>query len=258
MTALVHTLKRGTPSTENDPRWKSVVARDAAADGAFYYSVKTSGVYCSPSCRARLARPENVRFHSTRQQAEQEGFRPCKRCKPDERNPKRQWVPDEIRFDIGSFSLGLALVAQSSRGVCAVLLGDDAEELRRDLASRFPGATLAGDSAALESLTRKVIEFVESPARGLNVPVDMHGSEFQLRVWHALQQIPAGSTASYAEVARQIGMPSSARAVAQACAANALAVVVPCHRVVRSDGRLSGYRWGVQRKRTLLEREAAL
>lgn len=256
MTPLERALKPATLSTEDDPRWKSVVSRDAAADGAFYYSVKTSGVYCFPSCQARLARPENVRFHSTRQQAEQAGFRPCKRCKPDERVTKRQWVPDEIRFDIGSFSLGILLVAQSSRGVCAVLFGDDQDELRHDLASRFPGATLTGDSAGLESLTRKVIEFVESPARGLNVPVDMHGSEFQRRVWHALQLIPAGSTASYAEVARQIGMPNSARAVAQACAANSLAVVVPCHRVVRSDGKLSGYRWGVQRKRTLLEREA--
>ena len=258
MSVIVESQKPDTPSTETDPRWKSVIARDSAADGTFYYSVKSSGVYCFPSCAARLAKPENVRFHQTREQAELAGFRPCKRCKPDQRLSKRHWVPDEIRFDIGTFSLGVVLVAQSSRGVCAVLLGDDGAELRDDLGRRFPGATLIPDSAGLESLTGKVIEFVESPSRGLDVPLDMHGSEFQLRVWHALQQIPAGSTASYTDIANAIGMPKSARAVAQACAANALAVVVPCHRVVTRDGKLSGYRWGVQRKRSLLEKEAQL
>ncbi len=258
MSVQVESRKPDTTPTEKDPRWKSVVTRDSAADGTFYYSVKSSGVYCFPSCAARLAMPENVRFHSTREHAELAGFRPCKRCKPDQRIPKRHWVPDEIRFDIGTFSLGLVLVAQSSRGVCAVLLGDDHAELRRDLESRFPGASLIHDSARLESLTGKVTAFVESPSRGLDVPLDMHGSEFQLRVWHALQQIPAGSTASYTDIANRIGMPKSARAVAQACAANALAVVVPCHRVVARDGKLSGYRWGVQRKRSLLEKEAQL
>jgi AraC family transcriptional regulator of adaptative response/methylated-DNA-[protein]-cysteine methyltransferase len=256
MTFPGDTRQRDTLPTEMDPRWSSIVARDAAADGTFYYSVATTGVYCVPSCSARLARPETVRFHSTRQQAEEAGFRPCKRCTPDQREPKRQWVPDEIRFAIGSFSLGLVLVAQSSRGVCAVLLGDDGDELRRDLASRFPGAPLLDDAAGLETLTAKVVEFVESPAHGLDVPLDMRGSEFQRRVWHALRQIPAGSTASYSDVAHRMGMPGSARAVARACATNPLAVVVPCHRVLTSDGKLSGYRWGVQRKRALLEREA--
>ncbi len=256
MTVLVDTEKPDALPTDKDPRWKSVVSRDRAADGAFYYSVGTTGVYCFPSCAARLAKPENVRFHSTRQEAEDSGFRPCKRCKPDQRDPKRQWVPDEIRFDIGSFSLGLVLVAQSSRGVCAVLLGDDGEVLRRDLASRFKGAMLIDDGARLKTLTANVIECLESPARGLDETLDMRGSEFQQRVWHALLQIPSGSTASYTDIAQRIGMPDSARAVAQACAANPLAVVVPCHRVVTRDGKLSGYRWGVQRKRTLLEREA--
>ena len=256
MTFAIDTRQPDTLPTEADPRWSLVAARDAAADGTFYYSVTTTGVYCVPSCAARLPRPEHVRFHSTRQQAEEAGFRPCKRCKPDQRDPMRQWIPDEIRFDIGSFSLGLVLVAQSSRGVCAVLLGDDADELRRDLANRFPGAALIDDCAGLETLTAKVVEFVESPARGLDIPLDMRGSEFQRRVWHALQQIPAGSTTSYSDVAHRMGMPGSARAVARACATNPLAVVVPCHRVLTSDGRLSGYRWGVQRKRALLEKEA--
>jgi AraC family transcriptional regulator of adaptative response/methylated-DNA-[protein]-cysteine methyltransferase len=256
MTVLVDTKKPDALPTEQDPRWKSVIARDAAADGTFYYSVETTGVYCFPSCRARLARPENVRFHSTRQHAEEAGFRPCRRCKPDQRNPKRQWIPDEIRFAIGSFSLGLVLVAQSSRGVCAVLLGDDGDELRQDLACRFPGAALIDDGAGLETLTAKVIEFIECPARGLDVPLDMRGTEFQQRVWHALRQIPAGATASYSDLAHRIGMPRSARAVARACATNPLAVVVPCHRVLTSDAKLSGYRWGLQRKRALLEKEA--
>jgi AraC family transcriptional regulator of adaptative response/methylated-DNA-[protein]-cysteine methyltransferase len=256
MTVLVDFEKPDTLSAEKDPRWKFVAARDAAADGAFYYSVATTGVYCFPSCAARLARPENVRFHSTREQAEQAGFRPCKRCKPDRRNPTRRWVPDEIRFGIGSFSLGLVLVAQSSRGVCAVLLGDDGDELRRDLAGRFHGAALLEDTAGLETLTAQVIEFIESPTRGLDAPLDLCGSEFQRRVWHTLRQIPAGVTSSYSDIAHRIGAPGSARAVARACAANPLAVVVPCHRVLTSDGKLSGYRWGIQRKRALLEKEA--
>jgi AraC family transcriptional regulator of adaptative response/methylated-DNA-[protein]-cysteine methyltransferase len=256
MTFPIDTHSPDVLPTEADRRWSSVVARDPAADGTFYYSVATTGVYCVPSCPARLARPENVRFHPTRQHAEAAGFRPCKRCRPDQRDPMRQWIPDEIRFDIGSFSLGLVLVAQSVRGICAVLLGDDGDELREDLARRFPGAALVDDGVGLETLTTRVIEFIESPARGLDAPLDMRGSEFQRRVWHALRQIPAGSTASYSDIAHRMGMPGSARAVARACATNPLAVVVPCHRVLTRDGKLSGYRWGVQRKRALLEKEA--
>lgn len=257
MTVLVHTQKPETLPTEKDPRWKSVVARDAAVDGTFYYSVETTGVYCFPSCPAPLAKPENVRFHSTRIEAEGAGFRPCRRCKPDRRDGTRQQVAEAIWFTIDESSLGHVLVAQSTKGVSAVLLGDDRDELRRDLAHRFPGAALIEDGPELEALAEKVIGFVESPARGLNVPLDMRGTAFQRTVWEALRQIPAGSTASYTDIAHRLGMPKSARAVAQACAANALAVVVPCHRVVTSDGKLSGYRWGVQRKRTLLDKEAA-
>jgi len=345
-------------ATENDSRWASVVARDPAADGKFYYSVGTTGVYCRPSCAARLARPENVRFHETPAHAEQAGFRPCKRCKPDQASPmeqhaariaavcrliekseeapsleqlanhaglsiyhfhrlfkaatgvtprqyatahrtervrkelsKRGTVTEaiygagynsngrfyevsnevlgmtpsnyrsggartEIRFAVGECSLGSILVAQSERGICAILLGDDPDVLARDLQDRFPEANLVGGDAAFEQLVAKVVGFVEAPVLGLDLPLDIRGTAFQQRVWQMLRKIPAGSTASYTDIAARIGSPKSVRAVAQACGANALAVAIPCHRVVRSDGALSGYRWGVERKRTLLERES--
>jgi AraC family transcriptional regulator, regulatory protein of adaptative response / methylated-DNA-[protein]-cysteine methyltransferase len=167
-----------------------------------------------------------------------------------------QWIPDEIRFGVRVFSLGLALVAQSSRGICAVLLGDDAAVLRSDLAGRFPGAVFVDGGEELDTIVAKVVALIESPSGVLDEPLDLRGSEFQRRVWHALRQIPAGSTASYTDIAERLGMPAAARAVARACAANPLAVVVPCHRVVTKDGKLSGYRWGVDRKRLLLDREA--
>jgi AraC family transcriptional regulator of adaptative response/methylated-DNA-[protein]-cysteine methyltransferase len=162
----------------------------------------------------------------------------------------------EIRFAIGECSLGSILVAQSERGVCAILLGNDPEELARDLQDRFPQADLIGGDAEFERLIAKVVGFVEAPRLGLDLPLDVQGTAFQQRVWQALRQIPAGKTASYADIASRIGSPKSVRAVAQACGANTLAVAIPCHRVVRTDGGLSGYRWGVERKRTLLEREA--
>jgi AraC family transcriptional regulator, regulatory protein of adaptative response / methylated-DNA-[protein]-cysteine methyltransferase len=141
----------------------------------------------------------------------------------------------------------------------AILMGDDPAALARDLQDRFPQAQLIGGDAGFEALVAKVIGFVEAPALGLNLPadlpLDMRGTAFQQRVWQALREIPAGSTASYAEIAKRIGAPKSVRAVAGACAANPIAVAIPCHRVVRSDGALSGYRWGVARKRALLDRE---
>jgi AraC family transcriptional regulator of adaptative response/methylated-DNA-[protein]-cysteine methyltransferase len=345
-------------ATLNDPRWASIVARDPEADGTFYYSVKTTGVYCRPSCAARLARPENVSFHTTCADAEQAGFRPCKRCKPDQLPRVEQYatkvteacriieelenVPSleelasrvgvsayhfhrvfkqitgltpreyamahrekrvrdqlgaggsvteaiydagynsnsrfyeksnhilgmtpsnyraggantEIRFAIGECSLGSILVAQSDRGICAILMGDDPDELARDLQDRFPRARLIGGDAAFEQLVAQVVGFVEAPGIGLDLPLDVRGTAFQQRVWQALREIPPGQTASYTEVANRIGAPRSVRAVAQACGANALAVAIPCHRVVRNDGGLSGYRWGVERKRALLETEA--
>ena len=345
-------------ATESDPRWASVVARSGEADGSFFYSVRTTGVYCRPSCAARQARPENVRFHATREEAENAGFRPCKRCRPDrpalseqhaamvteacrlieasqsgpsleelashagvstfhfhrlfkastgltpkayaaahrgERVRKelgrsrsvtaaiyqsgfnsngrfydqsqrvlgmsptiyRAGAPNaEIRFAIGECSLGSILVAKSDIGVCAILLGDDPEALAHQLQDRFPRAALIGGDPEFEQLVARVVGFVEAPALGLDLPLDVQGTAFQQRVWQALREIPAGSTASYTEIASRIGAPKSVRAVAQACAANPLAVAIPCHRVIRTDGDLSGYRWGVERKRALLQREA--
>lgn len=208
----------------------------AMPEGKTVYSVRTTGVYCRPSCAAR-PKPENVRFHETAAEAQRAGFRPCKRCKPER---------EMLRVAIGETSLGLTLVARSTRGVCAVLFGDSRTALTRDLRKRFPGAVFAAERAALE-------RFVD----GSDFALDLRGTDFQTRVWQCLRKIPAGRTASYAEVARRLGMPQGARAVALACAANPVAVAVPCHRVVKSDGGLSGYRWGVERKKALLAREAA-
>ncbi len=161
----------------------------------------------------------------------------------------------EIRFAVGECSLGSILVAASVRGVCAILMGDDPDQLARDLQDLFPRADLIGGDAAFEQLVAKVVGFVEAPRLGLDLPLDVQGTAFQQRVWQALRDIPCGQTVSYTELALRIGQPKSARAVGQACGANALAVAIPCHRVVRSDRGMSGYRWGVQRKRALLERE---
>jgi AraC family transcriptional regulator of adaptative response/methylated-DNA-[protein]-cysteine methyltransferase len=342
----------------DDARWAAVRARDASADGRFYYSVKTTGVYCRPSCASRPARRENVAFHATTAAAERAGFRACKRCKPDQPplaerqaaqvaalcrlieasdqvptldelashaglssfhthrmfkavtgvTPKayaaahragrvrgelrsRGTVTEaiygagynssarfyetstamlgmtpskfkaggtgqDIRFAIGQSSLGSILVAATARGVCAILLGDDPEALVHDLERRFPRAHLIGADPAFEQLVAQVVGLVEQPGVGGALPLDIRGTAFQQRVWKALRQIPAGKTASYTDIARKIGSPRAVRAVAQACAANPLAVAIPCHRVVRTDGDLSGYRWGVERKRALLDREA--
>jgi AraC family transcriptional regulator of adaptative response/methylated-DNA-[protein]-cysteine methyltransferase len=315
-------------------------------------------VYCRPCCAARLARPENVQFYRTCQDAEKAGFRPCKRCKPDQASPVEQQAEKiasacrliessetpprlellakhvglstyhfhrvfkaatgltpkgyvashrvnlvrkslnksdtvtgaiydagynsnsrfyetsnqvlgmtpsnyraggdqtDILFAVAECSLGSILVAQSGRGICAIFLGDDPDSLVRELQDQFPKANLIGGDAGFERLVAKVVGFVEAPALGLELPLDVRGTAFQQRVWQALRKIPAGATASYADVAKLIGAPNSARAVAQACGANALAVAIPCHRVVRNDGALSGYRWGVERKRALLEKEA--
>jgi AraC family transcriptional regulator, regulatory protein of adaptative response / methylated-DNA-[protein]-cysteine methyltransferase len=249
MSISIERTSRPATSIQSDPRWAAVVARDANADGTFFYSVKTTGVYCRPSCPARLPRRENVAFHDTATDAEAAGFRPCKRCKPG--------ASAEIHFAIGGCSLGSVLVAKSEKGVCAILMGDDPKALARDLQARFPKASLLADHAQLRPLLTKVGRFIEAPAGGLDFPLDARGTPFQRRVWRALGKIPAGSTASYTDIARRIGAPNSVRAVAQACGANAIAVAIPCHRVVRNDGALSGYRWGVGRKRALLEREAA-
>jgi AraC family transcriptional regulator, regulatory protein of adaptative response / methylated-DNA-[protein]-cysteine methyltransferase len=350
--------ERLAAATLSDPRWSAVVTRDPAGEGTFFYSVKTTGIYCRPSCPSRPARPENVQFHLTAAHAKRAGFRPCKRCKPDQPQmaeqqttlvtklcrfiEKAEQTPSlhelakyaglstchlhrifksvigvtpkayaaahrasrvhtelqrsstvtqaiygagynsnghfyeksnqilgmtptnyrsggsntEIRFAIGQCSLGAILVAASKRGVCAILLGDEPDALVRDLQDRFPHAILVGSDAEFEQLVAKVVGFVEAPGIGLDLPLDVRGTAFQQRVWQALQEIPAGKTVSYTDVAQRIGAPNAVRAVAGACAANALAVAIPCHRVVRIDGGLSGYRWGVERKCALLEREA--
>jgi len=164
-------------------------------------------------------------------------------------------VDAEIRFAVGQCSLGAILVAQSERGICAISIGDDADELVRNLQDQFPRAMLIGGDAGFERTVAIVVGFVESPSLGLELPLDVRGTVFQERVWQALRKIPFGKTVTYTEIARQIGLPGAVRAVANACGANRLAVAIPCHRVVRSDGSLSGYRWGVERKRQLLERE---
>lgn len=243
-------------ATLNDPRWQRVLARDASADGEFLYSVSTSGVYCRPSCASRRAKPEHVAFHLTAEDARRAGFRPCKRCRPDGLATGARDVAEDIRYAIAQSSLGRVLVATSERGVCAILLGDDDAALEQELRGRFSTAGVREDAAGVAAIAAQVVGLIESPATAqFDLPLDARGTPFQRRVWRELCEISAGSTASYAQVATSIGAPKSARAVAQACATNPLAVAIPCHRVVRGDGALSGYRWGVQRKRVLLQRE---
>jgi AraC family transcriptional regulator of adaptative response/methylated-DNA-[protein]-cysteine methyltransferase len=348
----------GGPEPSEDERWLAVARRDAAADGQFLFSVKTTGVYCRPSCAARMPRRENVAFHPDAAAARAAGFRPCKRCRPDgpsrpEREaamiaaacrmiddaeaplplsalaeaaglsphhfhrvfrrvtgltpraykaarraesarrelqdagsvteaiygagfsgPSRFYAAspamlgmrpsayraggsgETIRFAVGEISLGSILVAATERGVCAILLGDEPDELARDLQDRFPKAEIVGGDEAFEATVAAVVGMVERPGGAPDLPLDIRGTAFQERVWRVLRDVPAGATVSYAEVARRIGAPAATRAVAQACGANALAVAIPCHRVVRADGAPSGYRWGVERKRALLELES--
>ena len=341
----------------DEERWDAVVRREAKANGKFYYSVKTTGVYCRPSCAARLPLRKNVAFHDSCEEAEQAGFRACKRCQPSGRTlveeyaakvaaacrtmetaevppsldvlaktaamskfhfhrvftkitgltpkayakahraermreelPKRHTVTEAIygagfnsngrfyaessqmlgmtprnfrrggkgeviRFAVGECSLGSILVAASEKGVCAISLGDSPDELVKDLQDSFSKAQLIGGDKQFEQVVAKVVGFVEAPKVGLDLPLDVRGTAFQRRVWKALREIPSGSTASYSEVARRIGSPKAIRAVAGACASNNIAVAIPCHRVLRTGGDLSGYRWGIERKRTLLTLE---
>ena len=351
-------LKALARPSNDDARWAKFVARDKATDGAFYCAVTTTGVYCRPSCPARRPKRENVCFYKTCAEAEAAGFRPCKRCRPNEPaladrhaamvaeacrlieaaeeppsldviaraaglsphhfhrlfkaivgvtpkayavahrqkrvrdnltrsttvteaihdagfNSSGRFYADaseilgmtpsdfraggknaDLKFAISECSLGLILVAASDKGIAAIQLGDDPAALARDLQERFPRARLIGADRAFARLVAKVVGFVEAPRKGLDLPLDIRGTAFQHRVWSALREIPAGKTATYAEIAKRIGRPEAVRAVAGACAANKIAVAIPCHRVVRTDGSLSGYRWGVERKRRLLEREA--
>jgi AraC family transcriptional regulator of adaptative response/methylated-DNA-[protein]-cysteine methyltransferase len=349
------------PFCTEPARWVALRRRDPRADGHFFYSVRSTGVYCHPSCAARPARPANVAFHATRAEAERAGFRPCKRCRPDlpprgqreaalvaaacrlieasdpppslaalaaaagcsvhhfhrlfrrltgitpkgyadaRRQSRLQasladgagvtealydagfnssgrfydaadamlgmtptayrsgGAGELIRHAVGRCTIGCVLVAASGRGLCAILLGDDPAVLATDLAFRFPRARHAPADAAFAQTVAEVIRLVDDPAGAgaLSLPLDIRGTAFQRRVWEALRQIPPGATASYTELATRVGAPGAARAVAAACAANRHAVAIPCHRVVAADGALAGYRWGVARKRRLLQREQA-
>lgn len=233
----------------DDARWDAMRAKDRAAEGAFYIGVRTTGVYCVASCGGRPLR-KNVAFYATREQCRAAGLRACLRCKPDINR-------ETLRWGIAETSLGLVLVARSDAGLRLVTLGDDAEALKADLAKRFKHARIVPDNAGLAADLKAVAKLIDRPDHRLTLPIDDQGTELQKALWAALREIPAGETASYADIARAIGRPSAFRAVAQACGANPLAVITPCHRVVRSDGGLSGYRWGVERKRALLAREAA-
>ncbi len=163
---------------------------------------------------------------------------------------------DVLFYAAAECALGEALVARSARGVCAILIGDNGEELEADLAARFPKSTLVANEAAVRDDLTKLVRFMENPAEGLRLPLDMRGSPFQRRVWEKLRAVSVGRTVTYSELGRWISPLASPRAVARACAANPIALAIPCHRVVRSNGGLAGYRWGVERKRQLIEKEA--
>lgn len=247
-TSSVHAAADRTATIERDPRWTSVLARAAGADGRFWYAVRSTGVYCRPSCPSRRPLPQNVAFFISPADAERAGYRPCRRCRPD--------AMEHVRYGLGDSALGGVLVARSGEGVCAILFGDDADALATDLATRFPHAHLRRDDASMRATVETVAGLIEAPTRDPQLSLDIRGTAFQRKVWSALRAIPRGTTASYADIAARIGAPASVRAVAGACAANPLAVIVPCHRVVKRDGGLSGYRWGIERKRALLQREA--
>ena len=343
----------------DDERWQALVKRDPQACGEFVYGVLTTGVYCRPACASRLPNRENVRFFGNREEAEQAGFRPCRRCRPDapgrdephiravlkackrmhedepppslkelardaglspfhfqrvfkkivgvtpkqyamERRAAR--LREHLRkdstvtgamYDAGFSSssrfyekaaatlgmkpsvykngaqdvricfaivpcfLGLVLVAATAKGICAIDFGDTIEALKENLRRRFPKAEVQGSDPGFTAMVAKVLAVLEEPHRGrLDLPLDVQGTAFQRRVWLALQEIPPGDTVSYTDVASRIGKPTAARAVARACASNPVAVAIPCHRVLRGNGQLGGYRWGLDRKRVLLERES--
>lgn len=340
----------------DDTRWQAVLNRDARADGLFVLGVRTTGIYCRPSCPARKPKRANVRFYTLNREAEADGLRPCRRCRPTEPSLAQRHVEaveavcrrleaatgalpladlaaevglsryhlhrlfkaqtgvtpkayhrairaarlrdgighsasvtaslhaagygsasrfyheakatlgmapavaqkggagQTIRYAIAPSTLGQVLVAYSARGLCAVRFGDSTAELQADLRARFPHA-LCERAELWDDTVCAVIARIEQPDSDLDLPLDIQGTVFQHKVWTALRAIPLGQTASYAEIAAHIGAPRAVRAVAQACGANPVAVVVPCHRVVRNDGTLSGYRWGTARKAELLKRE---
>ena len=338
-------------------RWTALQRRDARAEGAFLYGVETTGIYCHPTCAARLPKRENVLFFAFKEDAEGAGFRACKRCTPDAASPRaeraalivracglienaeepptldelaaavglspshfhrlfkanvgvtpkdyaaalrdrrlkknltngasvteaiydagfnassrfyetagerlgmyatryREGAPDtSIRYALAESSLGWLIVGATERGVCAVEFGASPASLLETLRARFPKAELRPDDPALKGWLEQIVAAIDTPGAALELPLEIQGTAFQEQVWRALQTIPSGETRSYVDVAKMVGRPAAVRAVAGACASNNIAVAVPCHRVVRSDGGLSGYRWGAERKKKLLERE---
>lgn len=340
----------------DEERWQAVQARQQQADGQFVFAVLTTGIFCRPSCTARHALRQNVRFYPDAGSALAAGFRPCKRCQPDKAHPQQQrldkiaracrlleqdapvtlaelaqsvalspyhfhrqfkavtgmtpkaWqqafrarrlratlsasetvtdavlaagFPDsssyyrqadaslgmtarqfrrggddaQVAYALSDCALGRCLVAESARGICAILLGDSDAQLLGELQQIFPHAQREPGSADFRERVAQVIRRLDNPDAPFTLPLDLRGTAFQLQVWQALRDIPAGETVSYQTLARNIGRPGATRAVARACAANKLAIVIPCHRVVRGDGALSGYRWGSTRKAQLLQRE---
>ena len=348
------------PFFDEESRLAAVHAREPQADGHFFYSVSTTGVYCYPSCAARPALRQNIAFHTTREDAERAGFRACKRCRPDlppraereaaivalacreieaatesmsladladvvglspyhfhrmfrrivgitpqayaaaHRQSRVQsqlaegasvteaiygagfnssgrfyeaagdmlgMMPsryrdggknETIHFAYGNSSLGDVLVAATDRGLCAILIGNEPEQLLHDLEQRFPHAILAAAKPGFADWVVRVVAIVDDPRQShdLGLPLDIRGTAFQRRVWQVLRTIPPGRTRTYGEVAAQLGNPAAVRAVASACGANTLAVAIPCHRVIAANGNLAGYRWGIDRKRKLIDRES--
>ncbi len=342
-----------------EPRWRAVLARDRRYDGAFVYAVRSTGIYCRPSCASRKPRRGQVAFFPLPEAAERAGFRPCRRCRPTQPRAADPRVPlvrnacllidahpdqpaslatlsarsgttphallrafravlgltprqyrDERRLDrfktqlkarkhvspalyeagYGSTSrvyerahetlgmtpatygrggagmriaytvvpcaLGRLLVAATERGICRIGIGAADPALERGLRAEFPAAAVARDDATLRSWVAEITAHLDGHQPHLDLPLDVRATAFQRRVWEALRKIPYGSTRSYSEIARAIGKPKATRAVARACATNPVAIVIPCHRVVREDGDQGGYRWGMERKRALLAREA--
>lgn len=347
-------------SNTSNFQWEGVLRKDASLDGQYLFAVKTTGIYCRPSCPSRTPKRSNVRFFATNKDARSAGFRPCLRCAPDGLSKREQQtqailqacrIIDEseekvslanlaakvnlsthhfhrvfkdvtgvtpldyfkarqiaqigqslksknsvteaiydagfsssgrfyessnamlgmtpkayktggageaIRVSIRTCSLGLILIAATQRGICTIEFGDDEAVLTNRLTARFPNAVLLTTDPQFDDWLERVLSYIEAPKKALDLPLDIRGTVFQQQVWKALQEIPVGTTASYSEVAEKINKPKAVRAVATACASNILAVAIPCHRVVRGNGELSGYRWGLERKRKLLDTEMQL
>ena len=339
--------------------WAALCAHDASQDGQWVYSVKTTGVYCRPGCASRQPLRKNVAFYVTNAEAEAAGFRPCKRCRPDDSSQAQRHIAaveracalirsrdalpsldelasaarisrfhfhrvfkqitgatprdwgkahrldrfaerldagenvaeavyaagfgassrayeaapiglgmtpaarrhggrgETIRFTTVKTALGWALIAATARGICMTALGDEKAPLEADLRRRFPAALIWPADSQLAAWAQRIVQFITAPGEQPDLPLDIRGTAFQARVWRALQKVPPGRTSTYTEIAQALGQPKAVRAVAAACAANKLALLVPCHRIVRRDGDLAGYRWGVERKRALLAAEQA-